>query len=136
MTVKTALSMPRLIAIGDEPAVTFFRPSRKIASARTVAVVVPSPATSDVLEATRDHLGAHVLVRAFELDLLGDRHAVLRHRGRAPLLVDHDVATARSEGHLDGLGEGFDTLQDRLAGLVAEQQLLCSHGSNLPESCD
>ena len=31
---------------------TFFRPSRKIASARTVAVVVPSPATSEVFEAT------------------------------------------------------------------------------------
>ena len=44
--------MPRLSAIGLAPAVTFFRPSRKIAWASTVAVVVPSPATSEVLEAT------------------------------------------------------------------------------------
>ena len=51
-TLITALSMPRLIAIGFAPAVTFFSPSRKIAWARTVAVVVPSPARSLVLVAT------------------------------------------------------------------------------------
>src|SRR3954467_3338594 len=44
--------MPRLMAIGFAPAVTFLRPSRKIAWASTVAVVVPSPALSDVLVAT------------------------------------------------------------------------------------
>ena len=44
--------MPRLRSIGFAPAVTFLRPSRKIASARTVAVVVPSPATSVVFDAT------------------------------------------------------------------------------------
>ena len=51
-TASTALSMPRLISIGFAPAVTFLRPSRKIAWASTVAVVVPSPATSEVLVAT------------------------------------------------------------------------------------
>ncbi len=51
-TFSTALSIPRLSSIGLEPAATFFRPSRKMDWARTVAVVVPSPATSDVLEAT------------------------------------------------------------------------------------
>ena len=50
-TTSTALSMPRLSPIGLAPAVTFFRPSRTIASASTVAVVVPSPAMSEVLEA-------------------------------------------------------------------------------------
>src|SRR5213078_3594085 len=34
------------------PAATIFAPSRKMACASTVAVVVPSPATSEVLEAT------------------------------------------------------------------------------------
>ena len=48
----TALSMPRLMSIGLWPAATSFAPSRKIAWASTVAVVVPSPATSEVLEAT------------------------------------------------------------------------------------
>src|SRR2546427_713975 len=51
-TVSTALSMPRFSAIGFDPAVTDFNPSRKIACASTVAVVVPSPARSEVLVAT------------------------------------------------------------------------------------
>jgi hypothetical protein len=44
--------MPRLRSIGLAPAVTFFRPAVMMACARTVAVVVPSPATSEVLDAT------------------------------------------------------------------------------------
>src|SRR6266542_1379021 len=51
-TTSTALSMPRLSPMGLAPAVTFFRPSRTMAWASTVAVVVPSPAMSEVLEAT------------------------------------------------------------------------------------
>src|SRR3990172_5599506 len=49
---STARSMPRLSSIGSTPATTSFAPSRKIACARTVAVVVPSPAMSEVLLAT------------------------------------------------------------------------------------
>ena len=48
----TALSMPRLRSIGFIPAATAFSPSRIIACATTVAVVVPSPATSEVFDAT------------------------------------------------------------------------------------
>ena len=51
-TAATPCSMPRRSAIGFAPATTFFRPSVKIAAASTVAVVVPSPATSLVFEAT------------------------------------------------------------------------------------
>src|SRR3989454_6077380 len=51
-TASTAASMPRLRPIGLAPAVTVVKPSRKIACASTVAVVVPSPATSEVFEAT------------------------------------------------------------------------------------
>src|SRR5262249_6379246 len=51
-TRSTALSMPRLISIGLWPAATIFEPSRKMDCASTVAVVVPSPATSEVLDAT------------------------------------------------------------------------------------
>ena len=51
-TCSTAFSMPRLSAIGLAPAATFFRPSRTMAWASTVAVVVPSPATSLVAVAT------------------------------------------------------------------------------------
>src|SRR3954469_18238259 len=51
-TLATAASMPRLRAIGFAPAATLRRPSRTSAWARTVAVVVPSPATSSVFLAT------------------------------------------------------------------------------------
>ena len=49
---STAFSMPRRRASGFAPAATFFRPLRTIAWASTVAVVVPSPATSLVAVAT------------------------------------------------------------------------------------
>ena len=52
MTVSTARSMPRLRSIGLAPAATFLAPSRMMAWASTVAVVVPSPAMSEVLLAT------------------------------------------------------------------------------------
>src|SRR5487761_1586885 len=52
VVTSTAWSMPRLMSIGLRPEATAFRPSRTIAWASTVAVVVPSPASSEVLEAT------------------------------------------------------------------------------------
>src|ERR1700726_2705631 len=51
-TASTARSMPRLRSIGFMPAATAFEPSFTIACAKTVAVVVPSPAKSDDFEAT------------------------------------------------------------------------------------
>src|SRR5574338_865693 len=51
-TFWTARSMPRLRSSGFIPAATACMPSRTIAWARTVAVVVPSPAMSLVFEAT------------------------------------------------------------------------------------
>ena len=50
--LSTAASMPRLRSIASKPAASSRSPSRKIARARTVAVVVPSPATSEVFCAT------------------------------------------------------------------------------------
>src|SRR5262245_27901068 len=52
ITACTAVSMPRLRSIGFIPAATALAPSRTIACANTVAVVVPSPAVSEVLLAT------------------------------------------------------------------------------------
>ena len=51
-TSSTAFSIPRLRPSGFAPAATFLRPSRTIDWANTVAVVVPSPATSLVAVAT------------------------------------------------------------------------------------
>ncbi len=52
VTATTALSMPRFRSMGFMPAATNFMPSLTMDWASTVAVVVPSPATSEVLEAT------------------------------------------------------------------------------------
>ncbi len=49
---STARSMPRLRSIGFMPAATALAPSLTIAAASTVAVVVPSPAMSEVFDAT------------------------------------------------------------------------------------
>src|SRR6266446_140371 len=52
ITNSAARSMPRLRSIGFMPAATDLAPSRTIAWASTVAVVVPSPAVSEVRVAT------------------------------------------------------------------------------------
>src|SRR6266702_1207736 len=51
-TASTAKSIPRFRSIGFMPAATALAPSRTMAAASTVAVVVPSPAASADLEAT------------------------------------------------------------------------------------
>src|SRR6478672_8076779 len=51
-TAATARSTPRFRSIGLAPAATDLAPSLTMAWASTVAVVVPSPARSDVLDAT------------------------------------------------------------------------------------
>ena len=51
-TWSTAFSMPRRSPSGLAPAATFLRPCRTIVWASSVAVVVPSPATSLVAVAT------------------------------------------------------------------------------------
>mmetsp|Transcript_8289 Transcript_8289/g.22469 ORF Transcript_8289/g.22469 Transcript_8289/m.22469 type:complete len:282 (-) Transcript_8289:161-1006(-) len=52
VTLVTAIWIPRRKSCGFNPAATALQPSEKMARARTVAVVVPSPAISLVLEAT------------------------------------------------------------------------------------
>ena len=96
----------------------------KIASARMVAVVVPSPATSLVLRGDfADHPGAHVLVDVFEVDFLGHGHAVLGDGRRAEALLQDDVAAARAEGDLDRLGQLGDAAPQRVAGFLVK----CNH---------
>ena len=63
-TRPTALSMPRFRSIGFMPAATAFRPSCTMAWARTVAVVVPSPALSFVFEATSRIIWAPMFSKA------------------------------------------------------------------------
>ena len=61
-----------------------------------------------------EELGAHVLERVLELDLLGDGHAVVGDGRRAVLLVERHVAALRAEGGLDRVGEDVDALFEGL----------------------
>ena len=98
-----------------------------MASARTVAVVVPSPATSLVFEATlRDH-AAHILVLVFQLDFLGDRDAVLGDGRRAEGFLQDDIAALGSERHLDGASQFGDAPAKTVAGFLVKSDLFRSH---------
>src|SRR3954447_9653384 len=84
----------------------------------------------DVVRRRRDlahELRALVLEDVLDLDLAGDRDAVIRDGGRAELLVEHDVATLRAKGDLDRIGEDVDAALKRAAGVLVEFQLLVSH---------
>ena len=95
----TSAMMPTTISLASGmSAATNLTPSRTIAAARTVAVVVPSPAASADFA---HHLRAHVLELVVELDLLGDSDAVLGDAGSAERLVEDDVAALGAERHLD-----------------------------------
>src|SRR5690606_10795449 len=81
-----------------------------------------------------DELRTDLLVRVVELDLLGDRDTVVRDRGCAPLLLEHDVATARSERDLDGVGQRVEAALEAPAGLLVESDDLCHEFvSSLPD---
>ena len=85
-------------------------PSMTMACASTVEVVVPSPAMSLVLVAASfKQLGAHILKRVFQLDFLGDGHAVVGDGGGAEFLVQGHVAAFGSEGGGHGFGQSVHT---------------------------
>jgi hypothetical protein len=65
-----------------------------------------------------------VLEVVLEIDLLGDGHTVLRDRGRAPALLENDVATLRSERHPNRIGKGVDTPKQSLPGVLVKTNLL------------
>jgi len=107
------------------PAATVLTPSRKMACASTVAVVVPSPATSEVLEATSRTICAPMFSKGSrEFDFFCHRHAVLGDDRRAELLFDHRVATLGAKGDLYCVGEGIHATQNRLAGILTCYNLL------------
>ena len=88
-------------------------------------MVVPSPATSDVLLATSLTICAPMFSSAsFKVDLLGDGHAVLGDRGRTELLIEDDVAPPGAERHLDGIAETVDPAENRLPRRIAVGDLI------------
>ena len=67
-----------------------------------------------------DEVGADVLVGILELDLLGDRHAVVGDGRGAPLLGQHDVAALGAEGDAHGVGELVHARLELAAGFFVE----------------
>ena len=72
-----------------------------------------------------NELGADLLERVVEFDLLGDRDAVVGDRGGAPLLFENDVATARAKRHLYRVGQNVKAALETASGLFVERNNLC-----------
>ena len=125
---STALLMPRWSEVGFAPAVTFLRPSlidgfgENGGGGGAVAGDVAGLAGDFA-----DELGAHVFIGILELDFLGDGDAVLGDGRAAEFLVEDDVASARSEGRLDGSGEFLDAAEQRLTRGFVELELFSCH---------
>src|SRR3954463_3327982 len=74
-----------------------------------------------------DELRALVLEDVLDLDLTSDRDTVVGDRRGAELLVEDDVAAARAERHLDGVGHGVHAGLEGLACRGVVLQFLVSH---------
>ena len=96
--------------------------SKHRSSRRAVAGLVGGLG-GDLLE----HLCPHVLELVFELDLLGDRHAIFGDAWCAIRLVEHNVAALGAERDLDGVGEDVDAAQHPIARVLAEFNFLGRH---------
>ena len=81
-----------------------------------------------------DQLGPDLLLRVLELDLLGDGDAVVGDRGRAPLLLQDDVAALGPERDADGVGELVHPPLEGPPRLLVERDELGCHASPPSES--
>jgi hypothetical protein len=70
------------------------------------------------------HLRPHVLEFVLEFNLSGDGDAVLGDTGRAEPLVQHNVATLRTERDLHRSGEDVDATQHLCTGFDRELGVL------------
>ncbi len=99
-----------------------------MAWARTVAVVVPSPAKSEDFEATSRTIWAPMFSNLSSSSIsLATVTPSLVMRGAPNALVEHDVAALRTERHLDGVGEDVDAAQHAVARVDAEFYVFSSH---------
>src|SRR6185503_915538 len=71
-----------------------------------------------------DQLGADLLVRVLQLDLLGDGNPIVGDRGSAPLLLKDDVAALGAQRHLYRVGEGVEAPLEAATGLFVIRNCL------------
>ena len=127
-TAATALSMPRFRSIGFMPAATALAPSRTIACASTVAVVVPSPAMSLVFEATSRTICAPMFSNLSASSIsLATVTPSLVIRGAPKLLSSTTLRPFGTERDLHRVGQDIDAAQHAGAGVTAESNVLGSH---------
>src|SRR5580658_5500335 len=125
LTRSTAASMPRLSDIGLAPAATLRRPSRTVAS-DIVGLL------GDFL----DELGADLLPRVLEFDLLSDGYTIVGDRGGSPLLLEHHIAALGAEGYLHDVGELVHAALEAAPGFLVERDhFRCHRLPVLPELC-
>ena len=79
-----------------------------------------------------DELGADLLVRILEFDLLGNGDAIIGDGRCAPLLFEHDVATAGSKGHLDRVRKLVEASFESSTSFFVECNHLCHSGLDPP----
>jgi hypothetical protein len=97
--------------MASAPAAMFLYASLKIASARTVAVVVPSPATFEVVK----------------LDFFGDCYAVFGYGWPAPAFIQDGVSASWAKGWFDCCCQFFYTGQQRSPCIRFKCQLFNCH---------
>ena len=131
-TLLTAMSMPRLRSIGFMPAATDFMPSRTIAWASTVAVVVPSPAMSLVFEATSRTICAPMFSNLSLSSIsLATVTPSLVMRGAPKLFSMTTLRPFGPERHLHRIGEDVDAVENALTRIAAEFHVLGCHLATL-----
>ena len=127
---STAFSMPRFMSIGLAPETTARRPSLKMASARTVAVVVPSPATSLVLLATSRTMRAPMFSYLSSSSIsLATVTPSLVTVGEPKLFWRMTLRPLGPSVTLTARASLDDAPAHRFAGFLVERNLLSSHRS-------
>ena len=122
---STPASMPFLSDIGLAPAATLRRPSWTMAQASTVAVVVPSPATSSVFLATSLTSSAPIRSNGSSSSMsLAMETPSLVMVGAPHFLSRTTLRPFGSEGDADGVGELVHAALEGPAGLLVERDQL------------
>ncbi len=110
------------------PAATSFAPSRTIAWARTVAVVVPSPAVSLVFEATSRTICAPMFSNLSSSSIsLATVTPSLVMRGAPNDLSMMTLRPFGPERHSNGVGEDIDAAQHLFARVGRKTYVFGSH---------
>src|SRR6202008_2595016 len=74
-----------------------------------------------------NQLGADLLPRVLELDLLGDGHAIVGDRGGSPLLLEYHVPALGAEGYLHGVGKLVHAALEAAPGVLVKRDHLRCH---------